>query len=825
MQITSLLKPAWRSLRRSPAFALTATTTLIVGIGAAVTIFALVNGVLLRPLPYGHPDGLVGLYHEMPKIGIAKGNQTAGTYRTYKQLARSIQGIGLYQDGAVNVADPRGDRDPQRIASARLTASIVPMLQVAPLLGRAFSEEDDQPRGPKVVIIGEALWRTHFGADPAVIGGTLEVNGVSREIIGVMPARFRFPARETQIWTPMQLDPQDPFPGGFNYDGLARLKPGITADAAQRDFASVLPRMPELSPNLAPNVPTQMLLDQARPVPLLVPLKEDVTGGIAKTLWIVAAAAGVVLLVACANVTNLLLVRADGRQRELAVREALGASRGGVLAYFLAESLLITAVSAVVAVFVAALALGVLVRLGPAALPRLAEVHVDGATIGFAAIVSVLTAVVCSMVAALRVGQVRLSDALREGGRGGTASRARQRIRSGLVAAQIALALVALASSGVLLRTFQRLHAVRPGYDIQHVATFWLSLPRARYQSDTAAVQFYADLVERVRALPGVQDVGITSRLPLVNSGKNSDPLYPEGDESYTSSIPPLQFYTTTDGGYFRAMGIPLLAGRTFDAIGRQRADEVIISQATALQFWHDSTGQQAIGKRFRELPGGPWNTVIGVVGSTRDTSLASPPTQVVYRPQALVSGEDIGQTQWTMALAVRTAGDPQALTPAVAGVVRALDPGLPLFDVRSMRAAAAASMAQLSFTIVVLGAASLITLLLGAVGLYGVMAYVVSLRQRELAVRIALGATPANVVRMLTTQGITVTAAGIGAGLVLFLIVARALRSLLFDVAPADPLTLAGASLLLIGIAALSSWLPARRTASVDPADVLRSE
>lgn len=825
MSLSSVVKPAWRSLRRSPAFTVTASLTLIIGIGAAVAIFALVNGVLLRPLPYGDPDRLVVPYHNMQLIGLAKGNQTQGTYFTYKKLARSLEAIGVYQAGAVNVSDPRGGSEPQRMGSAFVTQSVIPLLQVPPLIGRIFTEAEDAPKGPNVVIISEGLWRSRFGADRGVLGRTIDVNGRTWEIIGVMPTRFRFPSPETQIWIPMRLDANDPSPGGFNYDGIARLRKGVTIAAASRDLVSVLPKILELSPNLAPGVSTQMLLDQARPVPFVAPLKDDVTGGIAKTLWIVAAAAGVVLLVACANVTNLILVRADGRQRELAVREALGAGRGRVTMYFLGESIVVTAVSAAAGVALAAVAIRLLVSMGPRSIPRLSEVHIDLATVAFAIVVSALVAAVCSIVPVLRIGRVHLSNALREGGRGGTAGRARQRVRSALVAGQIALALVALASSGLLLRTFERLNAVRPGFEPEGLATFWVALPYARYTSDTSVVRFYSQLLDRVRAVPGVRDVGLSSRLPFEqNGGWSKDPLYPEDDlATYANKIPPLNFYTTTDGGYFHVMGIPLIAGNTFDRPELQRGDEAIISRATAIQFWKDSTGQRVLGKRFRELPGTPWLTIVGVVGDTRDSSLASPPSLVVYRPQSISNGTH--STQWTMALVVRTGSEPTAITSAIQRAVRDLDPTLPLFDIRSMSEITAASMAQLSFTIIVLGAAALVTLILGAVGLYGVMAYVVSLRTRELAVRIALGATPSAVIRMLTTQGVVVTGFGVAAGLVLFVIVARALKSLLFGVASMDPVTLLSASLLLVGIAAFASWLPARRTARVDPADVLRAE
>src|SRR5215204_1073915 len=612
MSLSSVITPAWRSLRRSPAFTLTASMTLVIGIGAAVAIFTLVNGVLLRPLPYGEPERLVTVYHDLSMVGMPRGNQTSGMYFTYRRLARSLDGIGVYQRGAANVSDPRGGGEPQRISSAFMTASMIPVLGVTPLVGRAYTEAEDLPKAPNVVLISEGLWRSRFGGDRAILGRTLEVNGRNREIVGVMPQRFRFPSAETQLWMPLQLDPNEPFPGGFNYDAIARLRKGVDVADAGRDLKAVLPRMVEMFPNLAPGVSTQMLLDQAKPVPFVVPLKEDVTGGIAKTLWIVAAAAGVVLLVACANVTNLILVRADGRQRELAVREALGAGRGRVMAYFLGESVVVTAVSGALGLALATLAIRVLVRSGPAAVPRLAEVRIDLGVIAFAVLVSVLVAVVCSIVPALRIGRVHLSNALREGGRGGTAGRARQRVRTALVAGQIALALVALASSGLLLRTFQHLNAVRPGFEAEHLATFWVSLPGARYPNDTTASRFYTQLLDRVRALPGVTETGVTQRLPLVAEGSSQDPFYPEGDASYASKIPPLQLYTTTDAGYFRAMRIPLLAGKTFERLDAQRPNEAIISQATAVQFYKDSTGQSVLGKRFRELPTGPWYTIIG---------------------------------------------------------------------------------------------------------------------------------------------------------------------------------------------------------------------
>ncbi|HEV8148897.1 MAG TPA: ABC transporter permease [Gemmatimonadales bacterium] len=828
MAVFQSLRFAIRSLRRSPAFTLTATLTLVIGIGASVAIFAILNGVLLRRLPYGNPERLVGAWHDLPPLSLTHTQQMAATYFTYRKHARSIEDIGVYQEGALNLAAP-GSPNPRRVGAAWVSASLIPLLQVPPLRGRSFSDAEDLPKGPDVALISEGLWRAGFGGDPQIIGRSVELNGRTRQIIGVMPRRFRFPSVETEVWIPLALDPSSPG-GGFNYNAIARLKPGVGVETAERDFAAVLPRIVDLGVELAPGISMQMLLDQTKPKPVLVPLREVMVGSFARTWWTVAAAAGLVLLVACFNVANLILVRADGRQRELAVREALGAGRGRVVAHFLAESATLALLACAGGLALAWAAVRALVASGASGadavfIPRLAELSIDPAAVGFTLAIGVLVALVCGLLPALRLGRGSLETALREGGRGGTAGRTQHRVRGALVAGQIALALVVLAASGLLLRTYGRLSAVTPGFEARNVATFWLSTPRARYATPAATTRFYIQLAERAAALPGVGAVGLTSRLPLETEGMNANPYYAEGDPSNLTRVPPLQIFTTVDDGYFRAMGIPLLAGRGFEPLNRQRWDEAIISRGTAQQFYHDSTGRAAIGKRFRELPGTPWLTVVGVVGDVRDTALSAPPGGVVYFPN-VASGDTLyDKSERTMALVVRSAGNPATIVAAVQRVVRELDPTLPTFGVRSMTAVLSGSMARLSLTIVILGAAAVATLLLGAVGLYGIMTYLVTLRTREVGVRIALGAEPRTVAVMFTRQGLVLTAIGVSAGLGLFLLLARFLRGLLFGVAPSDPVTLAGASLLLLSIATLASWIPARRASRVDPARTLRSE
>jgi predicted permease len=816
---------AWRSLRRAPLFTVTVVLALTIGIGSAAAIFAILNGVLLQPLPFGHPEQLVGAWHDLPPLSMVHAEQTPGTYLTYKKFAHSIAAIGIYQTSSANIQDPSGRGDPERVAAVYTTREVLPLLEVPPLLGRTFTVEEDAPKGPSVAIISEGMWRSRFGASKSVIGQKLLVFGRSTEIIGVMPGRFRFPSRETQMWLPRQLDPTAEFLGGFSYGGVARLKPGITVQAAQREFASILPRMTEVTPMLAPGITTQMMLDQAKPTPRLVPMREDIVGGVSRTLWIVAAAALLVLLVTCANVANLLLVRADARHRELSVRSALGASRGRVMMHFFTETAVLAVVSSLLGLAAAYAAIRFLVAATPGDIPRLAEVRVDATVAVFTLVVAALVAVACSAIPAIRFMRSDTLTGLRDGGRGGTAGSSRQRARSLLVALQMALALVVLAASGLLLRTFQRLHAVHPGFNPDGVATLWVSTPGLRYPNDTLVARFYQQLVDRASKLPGVTAAGVSSHLPLQSNGSDHDPFFAQGDASTANKLPPLETYASADSGYFRAMQIPLITGRTFDRLERQNGREAIISLATAIYFFHDSTGRAAIGKRFRELPSGDWNTVIGVVGDVRDTSLMAAPDRAVYFPEAATNDTLNGPVHRTMALVARTSGDPVALTREMQRVLHELDPTLPSFQMRTMRQVTEASIARLSFTMILLGVAAGVTLLLGVVGLYGVIAYVVTLRTRELGVRIALGAQPRSVAAMVTRQGLTLSAMGIVVGLALVMAVARFLKSLLYEVAPTDPLTLGLAAATLLVFALIASWLPARRAARVDPMEALRAD
>ena len=825
MSLRQNITYACRSLARAPLFSAAVVLTLAIGIGAAAAIFAVVNAVLLRPLPYEHPDQLVGAWLDMAPLSLKHMQQSAGIYRTFKQFAHTVQGIAAYQDGSLSISDPAGRAEPARISVAWTTANAIPLLGIKPIRGRAFNDGEDRPKAAPVAVISEHLWRARFAGSPDVLGKKVVLGSELTEIIGVMPERFRFPNGGTEVWLPERLDPNDPFPGGFNYNVFARLEPGVSLEAAEREFANALPRVVEVAPNFAPSISAKMVLAQARPVNHLVPMRDDVIGDASRTLWMVAATALLVLLVTSANVANLLLVRADARHRELSVRSALGAGRTRVLAHFLTEAAVLACVSAALGIGAAILAVRLLVHAGPSAIPRLAEIQVDGSVVAFTILVAAIVAVACSAFPAIRFLRANPLSGLRDGGRGGTAGGRRQRTRSALVVAQVALALVVLAASGLLLRSYQQLHAVRPGFNAEGVATLWVATPSSRYPTDTSVVRFYSTLTERVAQLPGVRNVGLASRIPLSGQGMNQNPMYVEGDASTATKIPPLEGYISVDSGYFRAMGIPLVAGHLFDRLDRQHPGEAIISLEAAKAFFHDSTGRAALGHRFQELPNSPWHTIVGVVGSVRDTGLAAPPARTVYFPETVGGDTTTGQLQRTMGVVARTNGDVATTTRAIQRLIREMDPMLPTFGVRSMSDTVEASMALLSFTMIVLVVAAAVTLVLGMVGLYGVIAYIVSLRSRELGVRIALGAQPSAVATMVTRQGLVLCSAGIAIGLVMIVAGGRFLRSLLFEVGPTDPVTLGATVGVIAAFALLASWIPARRAARVNPAEALRAD
>ena len=806
-----------RSLRRTPGFAAAAALTLALGIGSVAAAFAIVYGVLLDPLPFGNPDRLISV--GLRSIDLGRIQQPPAIYHTYTRFARRIADIGFYRTGNANLAASDGVADALRVTATWVTASTIPLLQVAPILGRSFTHDEDRVGGAEVAVISESVWRAFFQGSPDILGKTLIVNSVPRQIIGVMPRQFMFPTADTKLWLPARLDRDASAMADFAYSSVARLASNATPEEVQRELASVLPRLAESFPRLGTGAATTAWFQEARPAPVVVPLRDEVTSGIARTLWMLAAAAGLVLFVALANVTNLMMIRADARQLELAVREALGASRLRVTTHFLGESIVLAALAGAAALIVAWGAVRALVAFGPADLPRLAELHVGAATGAFVVVVSAVAAIICTVVPTIRIRRATLSISLRDGGRGDTVGQARQRLRATMAASQIAVAFVALAGSALLLRTFQRLGQEQPGFDATNVLTIWTQLPFARY-GDSASVAFYSRLADSAAALPGVVAAGVTTRLPLADGETRQ--LSFRREDGRTLSLP----IVAVDNGYFASMRIPVLAGAGFQQRDVRRGGEIVMSRRAIEAVFGDTAAPAAVGRRVSLAPSGPTYTVVGVVGDVRDYDLATPPSPTVYMPQAVPSDRTTEPpARRTMALVVRTHGPTTGMVAPIRRIVHDLDPTVPIFNVASMRDIVRASTARLSLTLALLSAAAAITLALGVIGLYGVMMYMVALRTREFGIRIAIGADPGQLARSVALGGMMLLASGVAGGFVLYALATPFLRAFLYGVTAADPITLASATALLVATAFLASWLPARRASRVDPAVALRAD
>lgn len=802
-----------RSLRHSPGFTIAVILSLTLGIGAVASMFAIIYGVLFAPLPYGDPGRLLSVRLHAPRLGEMA--QPPAVWSTYKRHAQSLDDVGIFRTGNTNVWT-EGEGAADNVIATWVNASLLPMLEVPALLGRTFTPEEEIRGGPDAVILSEAEWRTRFDAAPDVLGKTLMVNSVPRQVIGVMPARFSFPAAGTRLWLPVKHT-DDATVREFSFSAVARLAPGATVEQAEIELASILPRMAEAFPRLESGGSTATWLAETRPMPVVLPLQDAITGGISRTLWMLAAAAALVLLVAWANVANLIMIRADRRQLELAIREALGASRLRIASHFLGEALVLGAIAAALALLLAWGAVRALVAFGPTAVPRLAELGVGLPTVSFIALVTVVGVILYAAVPMLGIRQADVSTSKQ---RSQGSSRESNRLRSAITVAQIALALVVSVGSALLLRTAQRLGQVHPGFDANDVTIFSTQLPFARY-SQAAGVSFYARLSDRVRELPSVRAVGLTSLVPL-RSGGSPEQTFRNQADGQDTSLP----VRIVDGGYFGAMRIPLLAGRPFRSLALEKGDDIVISSATAATFFGDPGGTAAVGQRMTLAPSGRVYTVIGVVGDVREHDLTIPPIAVIYRPQAVPIDPAIEPAaSRNLALVVRSNQPADAIIPAIRQIVRELDPTVPVYKVETMSHVVRGSTARLSLALTLMTAAAATTLLLGMIGLYGVMAYMVALRTREFGVRIALGADPRRIAGWVAKRGLLLTGGGIVAGFTLFALAAPFLQSFLYGVTTTDPVTLAAATLVLAATAILASWLPARRAAGVDPVEALRAE
>ena len=714
-----------------------------------------------------------------------------------------------------------GLTEPEEAQCLNVTAEVLPILGVQPALGRGFSEKDATPGSPLTMVLTNGWWQARFGGDHSAIGRRIMANGFSREVIGVMPASFRFLDRDAAFLLPLQFDRTRQFLGGFDYPGIARLKPGVTIEQANADVARMIP----IALHSFPPQPglTVKEFEDVRLAPKSRYLCQTLIGDIGKTLWVLMGTIGIVLLIACANVANLLLVRAEGRHQELAIRAALGASWRDIARELLMESVALGLLGGVLGLGLAYAAVQVLIWMAPANLPRLKEISIDPSVILFTLGIALLTGVLFGMIPVIKYAGSRIATELRGGGRPSSQSRERHRARSVLVVVQVAFALVLLVGSGLMIRTLQSLRRVDPGFDSRDVLTLRIAIPESQVKDAIAAIQMEQGILEKIRALPDVTSVGLTTRIPTERGGH--DLVYAR-DKSYSQGVPPLRAFKFVSPGLPAAIGNRLIAGREFTWTDTyQRRPVAMVSQNLARELWQDP--RRALGKQVREDLKGPWREVVGVVNDERDDGIQEKAPATAYFPLLMNDFEgDAVAVQRTVSYIVRSkrAGS-QGLLTDVRQAVWSMNPNLPLANVRTLQEIYDKLLTRTSFTLVMLLIAGAMALLIGLVGIYGVVSYAVSQRRREIGIRMALGASQEELMRLFLAHGFVLALIGVTCGLAVSAALTRVLGSLLFDVNPIDPLTYAAASLGLISAAVTASYIPALRAMAVDPVEALRSE
>jgi predicted permease len=807
-----------RRLLRTPTFALIAAATLAVGIGANSAIFSVINGVLLKPLPYSHPEELVDLNHTAPGVNFPDTYIAPFLYFTYRERGRAFQSLGLYRFDSRSVT---GRAEPEEMQCVNVTAEVLPMLGVQPAVGRWFSDADDAPGGAPTMVLMYGWWQARFGGDRSVVGRQVIVNGVSRQVIGVMPASFSLLDREAAFVLPLQLDRNKAVLGEFNYPGIGRLKPGVTLEEASADLARMIPVALHNFP--VPPGLTLKAFEDVRLAPKLQFLRDLLVGDVGKTLWVLMGTLGIVLLIACANVANLLLVRAEGRHHELAIRTALGATWRDIARELWTESVALALLGGALALGLAYGAVRLLIAMAPAHLPRLHEITIDPRVMLFTLATALLTGVLFGAIPVVKYAGPSIALALRAGGRSSSQSRERHRANNVLVVVQVALALVLLIGSGLMIRTFYALRRVDPGFNPQDALTLRISIPPVLVTDPLAVVQLQRGILEKMRGMVGVESAGITTVIPTQGGG--SDLVFAR-DKTYEHGVPPLRRLKFVSPGLLSAMGNHLVAGREFTWTDTMEKRPVaMVSENLARELWPDP--QQAIGKEIREDLQGPWREVIGVVSDEREDGVQLKAPSAAYYPLLMDNFENNPvNVRRAVSYVIRSkrAGTPGLLAD-VQQAVWSMNPNLPLANVRTLQEIFEKSLARTSFTLVMLAIGGAMALLIGVIGIYGVIAYSVSQRVREIGIRMALGAGSKQVTRMFVTHGLALAGIGVLCGLAGAVALTRVLGSLLFDVSPVDPLTYVAVSLGLLAAALIASYAPALRATTVDPLEALRSD
>jgi predicted permease len=804
------VRHAARTLRQHPGFATAAVVMLALGIGATTAIFSVVNSVLIRPLPYPDSDALVRIVHTIG--GIDQAYFSDAIYATYLENSQAFQDLGVWVPaGRANVT---GQGDPEEVRASTASQGVLTTLGVRPEIGRWFSTEDDTPGAADTVILSHGYWQRKFGGDRSVVERVLTIDSRPHQIIGVMPPQFRFRG-EHDIIMPLQINRGRLIPG-FRLNGIARLKPRVTLAEANADVARMIPIWSGTRANAS------------RFTPSLRPLKQDVVGDVGKTLWVLMGTIGIVLLMACANVANLLLVRAEGRHQEFAIRAALGARWTRLARALLVESLTLAVLGGLLGLGVAYAGLRVLVAMGPSNLPRLTEISIEPVSLGFALAVSLLSGLLFGLIPILKYAGPELATTLASGGRSFTLTRERHRSQNALVAVQMALALILLVSSGLMIRSFQALRNVETGFTRPHeVQTLTFAIPPSEVAEPERVTRMQHEILEKIAAIPGVASAAFTTRLPMDQTDRASSAMVAE-DKPENRPTPPNRHVRFVSPGAFQTLGTALVAGRDFTWTDLYDSREVtIISENLAREIWGSPAA--ALGKRIREFYDNrsPWREIVGVAGNVHDDGAHQAPPATVYWPAMTARTFGLaGYQPRRITVAIRSErASTEGFLSEIGEAVRSVHANLPLAQVRTLGEVYDQSMARTSFTLVMLAIAGAMALLLGVSGLYGVIAYAVSQRRREIGIRLALGAQAPEIRRLFVRRGLVLVGVGVALGLGGAAGFTRLMQSLLFGISPLDPITFTAMPVVLAATAVLASYLSARRAVAIDPVETMRAE
>jgi putative ABC transport system permease protein len=812
--ISQDVKGAVRGLWKSPGFAAASLITLALGIGATSAIFSVVKAVLLTPLPYSAPEQRAMIWSKW--ISFDKTWLSTQELYDYRQFSKTMTAIAAWSSGQQNLTE---DGEPVRVGVGFVTANAFDVLGSTPMLGRVFSAAEDRPNGPPVALLGYPLWQARYGGDPTVVGRKIQLNGVSVEVIGVMPTGFRLPtdftvdaAEPTQLWRPLQIDEQNLNRGNHGLHGAAQLAPGQTPASATEELRAITRRLTEQGA-----YPEAMQFTA-----FAVGLDDEIRGEMRPAMWLLMGAVGFLLLIACVNVANLLLVRGDARLREMAVRTAIGAAPNRLVRQLFTESVVLAVAGAILGLALAAGALRVLTTVDPTSLPPLAPVKLDLAVVLFTLVLGVVTTLLFGLAPALRTLRVNLVDGLREGGQQATVGGRRQRLRGALVAIEVALAVVLVIGAGLMVRSLAQLGRIDLGFNPDSLLTMRVQLPASSYDTADKVVAFYAQLMQRVRALPGVEHAGVVRSLPLATTIGDFG-LDVEGYEEAPGRNAKGDWQIVSDDA-LEAMETRLVRGRWFTAADTTPSMPVaVVNETLAKTYFRDGN---AVGGRIRVgSMTNPWVSVIGIVADERHNGVTGIVKEKFYVPHSqwhVVTGGNIIRNVFVV---VRTAGDPLALVAPVRAEIRALDKSLPVANIRTMEDVVASALATPRLTGFLLGAFAAIALALAAVGIYGVLAYLVAQRTHEIGIRLAIGANRSQVLAMILKQGLTLAVAGIAVGVVAALGLTRLMQSLLYEIGAADPLTFVTVPVALLVVAVVASLIPARRATQVSPTIALRTQ